>query len=89
MSIGFGTCPYCSTQNHVFRSVEETMSRDADTQPRREETNSFVYVILWECFRCEQHFKTTICLHGPAVETTRFRPETVSCHPRSRLRASA
>jgi hypothetical protein len=65
MSIGFGVCPYCDTQNHVFCTIESTTPWNADEQLRQSVDNSCPYVISWVCFKCERPFHSEAWLQHP------------------------
>jgi hypothetical protein len=60
MLIGFGVCPYCGTQNHVFCTIESTTPWDAD-----EHLRPCPYVIRWVCFKCERQFNSEVWLQRP------------------------
>jgi hypothetical protein len=66
MSIGFGVCPYCGTQNHVFCTIESTTPPwDAEEPPCQNVDNSCPHVIRWVCFKCERPFNSKAWLQRP------------------------
>jgi len=66
MPFGLGTCPYCGTQNSVFRGVTAPNSQALDKgAPDRRE--SAAYVVDWKCWHCGRQFQTEVTLQGAAA----------------------